>query len=357
VCHFEVSPNRDTEARTTTDTAQAIIRWQPEAGTATRLLGSSIVLGLFGCNFGSAYFEADDGATDTLATLSLRQDFTTMAYALDGNHVRPDTGTPHAGTRVLEIDELVGGYAVFDPAAAFGGPFVRRIKRSAGGVWKSTAGRREELLVEGSMVGIPATGTLDIRQPDIVCVTHNVTDDYNWFQLRIPAQQTAEDYFKLALVFVGVLVPFPKQYSRGRGLELEGNVEILQDDAGHRRFRERGAPRRAVTIQWTDLWKTHPLYAATPDPDYIVAGGGYPGIGVVGDSSVIEGAIRRSAGGAEPVIYLPSVFTGAATRQYQGRRQLMLGNIVGGTSRQAPLGDENATESHTISTVRVEELL
>lgn len=354
----EISPTRDTHARNDSSSKQAIIRWEPEGGTATRLLGSSLVVGLVGCNFGTAYVEANDGATDTLATLDLRQDFQGVRYTRDGNHISPDPATPHSGGRVLEIDELVGGYVVFDPGAAVGGPWVRKIKQSAGGVWRSTANRREEVLVEGSLAGIPATGICDIRQPDVVCVMHNIVKDYTWFQLRVPAQATAEGYFRLSLAWWGVLVPFGKQYSRGRGLELDSNVEIIEDEAGHRRFRQRGANRRAVTLQWTDLWRTHASHAsATPDPDYIAAAAGYPGIAIASDSSIVEGAIRRAKGGAEPVWYFPSIATGAVTRRYQGRRMAMLGNIVGGSTRQAPIGDELSTESHTISTLRIEELL
>jgi hypothetical protein len=85
---------------------------------------------------------------------------------------------------------------------------------------------------------------------------------------------------------------------------------------------------------------------------------GTAGSGLVGDPSLIEGALLRADGPRLPVVYLPRVDRPAsATSPIIGADRHLYGRLVGPIQRRATLGDEHRDEVVAFDAVTIEEEL
>ena len=163
------------------------------------------------------------------------------------------------------------------------------------------------ITLDGDPSAVASTGTCNIFQTVVCGVKHGVTAAYERYRLRIPAETTAEGYHLLGVFMAGPVAFFGQDPDWGWVEGIEPNTEIVEDRAGRRSAHKRGPARRRVEINWPSGWDSTGIYGSSPDPSYVVArdAAGFPGVGVQGDSAVLEGLVRRCEGGRYPVVYFP----------------------------------------------------
>ena len=348
----------------TTDAAEQKLIWELDGdGVTTTFLNSSIFVYIGRPNFGEAFLEGYNTVGpvwDLLATIdALALDG--ISYSRNGSRVSVDTGTSQTATRYFQMDELVGGYVVFDADGSGGGPWVRRIEANSEGLWTDADTRRLEIRVKNSdLASIPVSGDAQVIAPQVVTVRHKLTTSYPKYRIRIPATTTAEGKHSAGVISVGPLVVLGRDYDYPWTWAIEPNTEISEGADGQRRVEQMGPARRTVEVSWPEGWDQTKIQGDAPDPDYIVArdAAGYTGIGVRDDATILEGLVRRTAGGQYPVVLIPKVdpATGSSDEfSYTGVSQMLYGRTLGGVTRQVINGDDWTDEVAVLNAITVEE--
>jgi hypothetical protein len=349
------SPARAEGWRSVSTTLHNLV-WTPNGGAVTRMLSSSIGVYLYGFNAALAYFEAQQsgGTWDTLITFNGPGSFGTgLTYTIDGDVVRPASGTG-AGTQVIEPGSLIGGYVLLTHS---GGTNAYPITDNTGGLWQFETGTRPVEIRLGTSPSLTTPTDIKIIPPALAAVAHNITTPYKAFRLRIPASQdTYEGYYTLGHIHAGPLLVFGKQYSRGRIVADEAQVERVTLPSGLPVVRSLGRSRRRCEFGWVDGIDTQQLHQPT-SPDYIRAkdDAAYLGIALRHDPYHLGGLLRRQEG-ALPLVYLPGVSADTGSAQLFSQPRSMLfgwpGEVV---THDHPLGDENSSEIITINTFTITE--
>ena len=233
---------------------------------------------------------------------------------------------------------------------------------SEGGFYRTSAGgvapKETEIRIEPNSTMPILTGTCTVRQSN---VTQVVNDTTKWEQIRIriPAQITAEGYFKAGAIIVGDVFVFGRDYSWGRQMTIEPNQEITTGRSGDRLVEQLGPARRRVEFSWADGWDSTEIsgddpttYTGVELAEKIVA--------VREDTSIVEGVLTRAKGAKEPVVYLPRIYEAAVGNDWvipeiTGRTRHMYGRIVSKVTKQTLIGDEDKNEVHTINAVSIDE--
>jgi len=348
----------------TTDAAEQRLMWELDGdGVTTTFLNSSIFVYIGRPNFSTAYLEAYNtiGPTwDTLITINALA-LDGISYSRNGSRVSVDTGTSQTATRYFQMDELVDGYFIFDADGSAGGPYVRKIEANSEGMWTDDDTRRLEIRVKNSdLASIPVSGDAQVIAPQVVAVRHKLTTSYPKYRIRIPATTTAEGKHSAGVISVGPLVVLGRDYDYPWTWAIEPNTEISEGADGQRRVEQMGPARRTVEVSWPEGWDQTKIQGDSPDPDFIVArdAAGYTGIGVRDDATILEGLVRRTAGGQYPVVLIPKVdpATGSADEfSYTGVSQMLYGRTLGGVTRQVINGDDWTDEVAVLNAITVEE--
>ena len=282
----------------------------------------------------------------------------TLTTARTGYVLAP-TSTP-VGTRWAQADEYAGGYALL---VSGGTTYPLLLEGNTGGVWRATGGAPQLVLMidrDTDLTGIPSSGTLHIIPPLFVALYHANQTTFRSFRLRITAQDTSENYFKMRPPILGSLMVFGRQNERGRLVGPRLSEEVSEIRGGARRVRALTRPRRYVELAWTSLLvgggTGGTLGAASPDPSYLAISGG-TAVAASRDPAMIEAILQVARGGQQPLVYLPSILTGSSTTQISARELILPGRITGeGGARTGVMGDENSTEAVTLGTLRIEEM-
>jgi hypothetical protein len=335
------------------DSAQQELVYQLQGNEPAGFLSSSICVFISRPNFRMAYLDGWTGsAWVTLATVDSADQLNGLSYTRIGSEITVNVGVSQTANRFVEMDELVRGYAVFSGQA-------HEIARNTDGVWASTDQRRLVVTLLGDVSGISGTGTVDLIAPQVAVVKHNLNTSYSKYRIRIPACVTAEDKIQAGTMLVGPMAFFGQDPDWGSVTGLDPNVEISEARDGSRMVARRGNERRRVEISWPNGWDMSDLYSANPDPAFIVArdAGGYSGVGVQGDATIVDGVLRRSAGGRYPVVYFPRMEPATPSSDqstYTGNR-VLYGRVMSGVTRQVLVGDEYSNEIVSVGTVTIEE--
>lgn len=360
------APSVDTPWRSASNTLQTLA-WEPNDGSPTRLLGSSIGICLLRPNFKSCYLEGHDsgsgtpGTWTTLLTINTTSPMGTgLLCDVAGDWLIPSASTA-AGSRYLQGGELIGGYAILTWTGGGGGTAAYPILDNTAGVWRDPASSAAaEIRISGDTSSISGDVTIEIVPPAVVAVKHGATSDYDAYRLRIPASQTTyQGYYTLGLALIGPLLVFGTESSWGRVEAVESQVERSRLRSGMPVTRTLGRPRRRAELAWTEPLPTRQLYGSSPAPDYLVArnAAGYPGLVARRDGHLLSGLLARSDGFAR-VVYLPAVDAATVSTSayvYAGPPWLLYGSITGPVTVTSVLGDEAETETVTINTVTIEE--
>mgnify|MGYP003627421992 CR=1 FL=1 len=360
--HPEVSPSPRVEWRSVNDTTETTITWNPQGSTKTKPNAAAWGVHLEGVNWGSCFLEKYDGSSwSAVATISTEADGAGLKYAITGDTFTRDTSdsSTMGADRYYHLDELVDCYVVFAPNT--GSESVNKIKtNSEGGFYKTNAGavpsKDTEIRIETSATTPAATGTCTIRQSAVTAIV-TATNKFEQLRIRIPAQKTAEGYFKAGAIMVGDVFIWGTDYSWGRLLTLEPNQEITTARTGDRLVEQLGPHRRRVEFAWTEGWDSTNTSGEDPTA-YTAVNQGGKAVSVREDPALVEGVLMRAKGAAEPVVYLPRIpykGSGTATQEITGRDRHMYGRIVSKVTRQMLIGDEDENEVQSINAITIDE--
>ena len=337
------------------DTAQQELHYQLQGTSPAGMLSSSIFLFIARPNFRTAYLEGFNGVGwTTLITCDAAAGLSGLSYSRNGNEITVNTAVSQTANRFVEMDELVGGYAAVSGAAF-------EIARNTEGVWTDGDTRRITLTLLGNVSALGATGTVDLIAPQVLSVRHKMPTSYQRYRVRIPAFATSEDKLQAGIIFAGPVAFLGQDPDWGSVFGEDPNVETSEGRSGARMVDQRGRNRRRVEISWPSGWDLTDLYTSNPDPAYIVArdAAGYDAVGVQADATILNGVLRRSAGGRYPVVYVPRLdpATGASDESTYTGNRCLYGRIVNGITRQVLVGDEYTDTVQSVSTVTIEEEL
>jgi hypothetical protein len=342
------------------DTTEVSIEWNLNSGATTRPLSPATGLHLNGINFKTANFEGWNGAAwVSIGAVNAATDYTGLSYALSGNVVAPRPSGTFSALRYVELEELAGSYAVFDPGG--GSESIHKINHNSEGSFSAASGtvhvKPAELEVGGDVSAVAAAGTFEVWEDAATLIVYNHTAVYQKYRLRIPAQSTAEGYFKIGAVVCGPLLVFGTDYSWGRTVALESNQEITTGRSGDRIVEELGPLRRQVQFAWTEGWDARPTGGSSPIAFDHLSMNASTGLGVRNDPTIMAGALRRLRGAKEPTVFLPRLPDSGnqATKMITGRARQVYGRVVSPVTQQTILGDEGTNEVLTINQIVIDE--
>ena len=359
-----VAPSPRVQWRSIDTTTEQKIVWNFPGSVISRPLATAWGIHLSGINFKTAHFEGWNGAAwVTLATLDAEADFTSLEQTRDGNICRPTPSGSYSAERYVQLDELVGCYAVFPGAP----DQVRTIAANSEGGWYRTGAamppKTAEIRVKGSLGPLPASGTFHIREDSVTAIVYDQITSYAKYRLRIPAnQETAQGDYRIGACVVGEVLFFGQDYSWGRVQAIEPNQEILTARSGDRLVETLGPPRRRVELSWIEGWDSSETSGDSPRGwTHLTAGSALP-VGVRQDPTVIAGMLRRIDGAKNPLVYLPRIVPGKAAspgtvRNILGKSRQMYGRLVGGVTTNSIIGDEDSSEITAINAIVIEEEL
>jgi hypothetical protein len=348
------SPSPRRPWRSTGVTEQSVV-W--DMGITSTLQSPAIGLHLSRPLARTVYLEgsADNVTYTTLITLDCAGAMSGLTFSRTGDIISRNGGV--TGQDWAGVDELVGGWALMSSG---GTNYIRQILSNEEGVWASS-GKPLRLRIDAAATA-PASGTLAILRPAVTGIAWSVTTGYRYYRLRVAAQTMDADspgYLSLGSVVIGPVLPFGRQYSRGRSLSTTFSQELITLASGERSVRVLAPPRRAVEFSWAegvDTTQAQADISTAGAPDYVAAlASGYP-LATRNAGDVIEGMARRQEGGLVPVVYLPSMVALDTGTTIGRRDQQLYGRLLTETfTRVAPLGAESSSEVQTVGTVRIEE--
>ena len=276
---------------------------------------SGLDLGAFGGDLWACYV-----AGANWQTASLYRDTGAVNKLLDLDLAHGLTSLPFTRTRGLVYPSNVGGAStssIYFPEAAlvgahvdFGGGRVRKVQTNTSGAWTNSATGSylsTRLELESYDAGDPASGTLTLRMPAGLFLFETMAST-DVLMLRIPAQDTTDDYLELGTLLVGK-VRVLRQYSRGRSLGFAPAYEVTETRSGARQVRKLGPTRRTVEIAWDDGVDQSQLYQLPTEPDYFTLGyTGAAALAAPADAAVsVAGIVTETGGATTPVIYVPAI--------------------------------------------------
>lgn len=349
-----LSPSPRRPWRSTAVTEQSVV-W--DLGVSSTLQSPAIGLHISRPLARTVYLEgsADNVTYTTLITLDCAGAMSGLTFSRTGDILARNGGT--TGADWAGVDELVGGYALMSSG---GTNYIRQILANEEGVWAS-GGKQLRIRIEDSGTA-PASGTLAILRPAVTGIAWGVTTGYRYYRLRVAAQTMdagSPGYLSIGAVVVGPVLPFGRQYSRGRTLATQHAQEVTTMTSGQRSVRTLAPPRRAVEFAWAegvDTTQAQADISTAGAPDYVAAVTAGQPLATRNAGDVIEGMARRQSGAVVPVVYLPRLDYLDTGTTIGRQDQQLYGRILTDTfSRVAPVGAESDTEIQTVGTVRIEE--
>lgn len=336
------------EWRSQTDAAQQIIDLELAGGGTTGLGSTSILWPLIGVNFRTAYLERGDGSTwSAVATWDAATGFSGLTCAVDGDIVTPAAASAAAG-RYVQQAELAAGY--IETTAG-----VNRIARCEGGVWAGTGTTTKKVVlqVENNATTSASAGACTLWAHSGIVIVHNVgTSGHERYRIRIPAQDTAEGYFKAGLLAPCAFKPIGRQWNDDWTTSYQPQV---QETGGGRRAHRREQLRpvaRVVTISNTNSYLLHHLRGSDPSPNYLAADAGDP-LEIAEAAPFVMAGLIKEVGG-DPVILATSVPNTDAV--ITDPSLWMYGHMISSIGLDNVRGDEGVNERPRLQSVTFREI-
>jgi hypothetical protein len=309
-----IHPSPQITWRGTVATEEKIVwGWSPSSLYAQRFHNFTVVVGIFNSNLLSAVLEGYDGAAwNTIATVDTSVGFSGMSYASAGGCLSVLAGSTAAG-RALHYDELTGSQIHLTDGAT---TTYHTLAGNSEGTWKESMTVKQPLIYLADPTGSEAAnGTMVIRARNSVTFAPNITaTSYRYIRLRIPAQTTADGYFRIGTLFVGALVAFGARYSFGWSVEPEANTDLLPRPSGLTRSYVAGPPRRIWTVGWDDALLQQDVLQASPDPAFVRNTSAGSIVANRNDTlHLVPDLFRAMNGAGQPLLWLPHVPTAAGT--------------------------------------------
>ena len=369
--HHEVSPSPSKGWKSNGRSTAAELIWNIDTADPAMALGGARALYLGNINFRYCLLKGYNGSSwDTLATIDAAQQ---VRYQRKGNSVtayHTSVATAQKGDRVYSFDGLVGSTFNF---ADTGAPSLFNISANSEGVFETGATKAPVLIVDGTASGQPANGDGQIWSKDLVVyLPDNVVTSYERIKLEIPldvpgvtgsgTNKTVSGDWEIGIAIWGHVAVFGRQYSNGHIRSIETNSEMFTATGGQRRSVNRGPVRRGVEFSWADPVDISSMGDTLPSPDYIQTTSSSAIVASVENTPfLVQGLLSRLKGSVVPVVFLPSLPTGAGGAfQIDDRNRFLYGRIVTATHRiENQIGDEwigdGTGEAVTVTAVRIEE--
>jgi hypothetical protein len=300
-----------------------------------------------GVNFKSATLEGYVSGSGWTSVASITN-AVAASYTRTGNVIEITSASLDSFVREAEFN---GGWV------DLGSSKRRRVQHTRGGLLTSTGGtvRRPRLILEGIDGTEPASGTVDIIPTRFSVVVNDATA-YSGIRLKIASQSTVDGYFKIGAIVAGPVVTFGTDYSWGRVLEREYNVELNQARGGARSPDEIGPSRRTVEVAWTDGIDVTQVDSDSTTADYMLSNTGIEPAAYTRDVLyTLEGVQELIGGPLRPVVYLPALQKDQASQLLNRQEEAIYGRVVTPVRIETILGDENSTEVLRWSGLRIEE--
>lgn len=365
---FTPSPAQEWRSVGTADPVSIVLEYDATLNQETPRLSPLAALGLLNINFRE--FELDGYDKDSATWVSLGQGFASdgqqgLQFTRQGDAIIPSAGTTPGAKDWFTLHALAGSYVALRDAAGVV-QNVRRIRTNGEGAFNNTATKQARIFLEGAAAGDltgAALATAEIWARDVALVSNN-PDKYTRIRIYIPAQTTAEGYFRIGTAVPGHVVTFARQYSRGRALSVEPNYQLTTARSGTRRARKLGDARRAVEFAWTDGVDVTQATGNFPSADYVTGyvGGGAPAVGSPHDTPyTVAGVAELLAGATTPVIYLPGFALPNAVdvpALINNRNRMLYARLVSTVRLESRLGSEwsgKGGELFNVATITLEE--
>ena len=349
--------------RSTGDNVEQLITFKLDPDFANaRLLNHALVVVLLESNLESVVVEKHDGATwSTLVTVTSTDDWTGLKYSRRGRTVIPDTGVATTGERFVFYGALKGD--TIDLGTGVAADDLHKVARNTEGAWKDTVTKKPTIVLgDDNMpagLGATATGTMAVRRKDFGAIVHSYDEDDQHLRVRIPAQHTADDDYRIGTLFIGHLAVFGHQYDRGWSVTREFDAQTFNRSGGTRRARTRAPSRRAVEISWAETAVDgSEVLKSQPDPNWI-QGQSAVNLGIATPYDVVqlvEGVHEEAGGPVTPVVYVSRIPTDAsATHALSDSREFVYGRLEADVRLDNVLGDEGKTELNRTNKITIRE--
>jgi hypothetical protein len=324
--------------------------------------GDLIGLYLGGINFqyiNIEYYRAGVGWTVYEANLDLAKGLSFTGYRV-GSTVYAQS--PAIDQIYLQENEAAGWILRMESG---GSNTYREIISNTSGLLTSATGKRAVLKLRDVNNGSDPVNSTAYLIPSSVAISANLlgVQGAAW-AIRIPAQETKDNDFRIGAFLFGSIDIEAPQYSRGRSISYEANTEIyISPDLGVR-SRSRSAGRRSLSVAWSSGVSSHDLYLSTPDPDYWTASslsGALPVASYGEVATKLEGLARYLEGGSTPTVYFPAIeraTTSALKIQVHNRRESFIYCYLDSpVTYENVLGDELENEVMRIASMQFRELI
>ena len=333
------------------------------SSTSSNALLQSDMMGIYLGNinfrqFNIEYYDTTAGSWQNLKSIDVSEGLT-FNYEREGNTIRGVNG----GTNepYLFNNEFEG--CVIE--LTIGGTIERyRISSHSAGKCGSNAYQRPIFELSGRPGG---NGVARIIPKEITVVSNLLGKKATAWAIRIPSGPNIDNYFQIGQFCFGEIVIPGNQYSFGRTITLESNIEEYETQDRVRYAKANSPARRLIRIAWTEGVDISSLMGDSPTPDVWSGStsGGAEKIATRNDTPyLIEGMIRYLEGAVNPLVYLPSIKRSESSPsdiQLINRRQNhILCTMDPEMSMENVLGDENLSiggELFRVSTLNMIEII
>ena len=237
------------------------------------------------------------------------------------------------------------------------------VSNSEGKFGGTPTGTKQAVLLLDSAVSIPgANANIDLVPNSMTLLINLNGQKVEALGLRIPAQTTLENDFRIGLMHIGSVVIPGKQYQRGRTITISSGTETTETQSGVIYARNYRPSRRLFRIAWTEGIDISEIQGDNPDPDYWIADAvsGQP-IAIANDvPDLLQGLLDYLQGEKTPIVYLPMISKSTSPRELHRENEQALVMLVGDVQVENVLGDELVTdggELMRIATLTLQEII
>lgn len=226
----------------------------------------------------------------------------------------------------------------------------------------ATGTKQAVLLLDSSVTISGASGDIELIPNSMTLLINLNGQKVEALGLRIPAQTTLENDFRIGLLHVGAVVIPGKQYQRGRTITITSGTETTETQSGVIYARNYRPSRRLFRIAWTEGIDISEIQGDNPDPDYWIAdaSSGQP-IAIANDvPDLLQGLLDYLQGEKTPIVYLPLISKSTSPRELHRENEQALVMLVGDVQVENVLGDELVTDAGELmrcATITLQEIV
>lgn len=259
------------------------------------------------------------------------------------------------GTEYVGPDELAGAYMFVS-----GKTTPRRITGNTEGQLNATT-KTVTLYFDDDGTetqGVDAAAGNCIFMPAGFFVCHDPPADYfKAYILRIPAQRTAEGYYRISTFMFNGITLFGRDPSFGHTTEVsQDNTLLNKTRAGHSESRVYNGTFRVKQLSWEDGIDQTSLDSATPDYIQYGSPADEPAALYHDTARQLYGLFRQTLGGDELVVYCDSIPSTSNTGQLRPER-FLFGRMTSSFQESNQLGYEGVNEMVQVTNLVLSEEL